>query len=113
MDHNEKTMENGIHCPPLPYILIMGPGVPQLETVGGIHVFSVGGWGARGGTRSGKGCQLRSDRCGVGGCRNARWLKKRGVGAVLLLYCKIRELSESLHPIFYYHMTTVLIQICS
>ena len=33
-----------------------------------------------------------------GGCRAARWLKK---GAVLLLYCKIRELSESLHPIFY------------
>ena len=34
------------------------------------------------------------------GCRNSRWLYKER-GAVLLLYCKIRELSESLHAIFY------------
>ena len=34
-----------------------------------------------------------------------RWLSRREMakkgGAVLLLYCKIRELSESLHPVFY------------
>ena len=32
------------------------------------------------------------------GCCGARWLQK---GGCPLLYCKIRELSKSWHPIFY------------
>ena len=53
-----------------------------------------------GGTWSGKGYQLRYDHCGSVAVVTRDQMAKKG-GAVLLLYCKIRELSESLHPIFY------------
>ena len=52
-------------------------------------VFSPGGGGGVLGLKKGTNCGLTA----------AEMAKKRG--AVLFLYCKIRELSESLHPIFY------------
>ena len=53
------------------------------------HCSPVGG----GGGQDVKGYRLRSDRCG-----GRREVAKKG-GAVPSLYCMIRELSESLHPI--------------
>ena len=51
-----------------------------------------GGGGGEGGTQSGNGYQLWSDRWLL------RWLKKKkGGGAVLLSYCRIGELSQYFH----------------
>ena len=59
----------------------------------------VEGWSSPGGgTWSGKGYYLRSDHCGAVAVAMRDGYKR---GAVILSYCKIRELSESLHPIYY------------
>ena len=60
-----------------------------------------GGWGGGGCTHSEKGYQLRSDCWRAVAVTTCTSLKK---GTVLLLYCRIGELSESVQLIFHINL---------